>query len=252
VTVKDLRNFIDSFAPFDTQSGWDNSGFLAGDDAAEITGVLTCLDVTDYEIQLAAENGCNTIVSHHPIIFRPLKAVTKGSVMFEALSRGMNIICAHTNLDKSVGGVNDCLCTALGMDFKKEPPEIAEGFLNTGFIAGVSTPEELAEHISSKLGAAVRYVKGCATVGKIGVCSGSAAEMSADAKACGCNAYITGDARYHEFLDAAAAGVSLFAAGHFETENIIADILKAEIAKAFPDTKLICSDRSCPVITITP
>lgn len=250
MTVKDIYDFIDGIAPFSTQSAWDNSGLLVGNACAEVTGIVTCLDVTEYEIELAKKSGCNLIVSHHPVIFHPAKNVLAGDPVFMAVSSGIGIISAHTNLDKAVGGVNDTLCDNLGMKYEKCGAEIAEGFLNIGTIEGVDTPAQLATHISEKLGTAVRYSAASDRVNKIGVCSGSAAEMYEDALSVGCDAYITGDASYHQFLDAAHAGISMFAAGHFQTENAIAAVLAGKIGSAFSELEIIVSDRRCPEITV--
>lgn len=250
MVLSELYTYLDGISPFSSQEEWDNSGLLAGDGNSAVTGVVTCLDVTPREITLAKENGCSVIVSHHPVIFRPVKNVLKGSPVFDAVSSGISIISAHTCFDKAQGGVNDTLCSRLGMDYRKEDSSVAEGFLNTGTVAGCGTPEKLAAYIAEKLGASVRYVKGSDRVTKIAVCSGAGADFISDAAALGCDAFITGDASYHAFLDAASCGVSLFAAGHFETENHAAAVLADIISKQYPGLKIIVSDRKNPVVTV--
>ena len=250
MTAGELCSFLDGIAPFSAQCGWDNSGFLTGDENAEVTGIVTALDVTPCEIETAIREGANTIVAHHPVIFHPLKSLKAGDPVFEAVKAGINIICAHTNLDKAKGGVNDSFCELIGMTYEKCPEDVAEGCLNTGTIPVVNTPEELASYLKEKLGCSVRYVPAGEKITRIGVCTGSGAEFAEDAKHNGCEALITGDASYHAFLDAAAMGVSLFAAGHFETEVHIAQVLAERIKKAFPDVKVTVSERKNPVITV--
>lgn len=248
--LSELYSYINSFADFSTQESWDNSGLIAGDMNSEITGILTCLDVTAYEIELAKKNGCNVIVSHHPIIFRAVKNVLKGSPVFEAVSNGISVISAHTSLDKAVGGVNDSLCDLIEMNYEKQGSDTANGFLNIGTVENCDTPEKLASHISQKLGAAVRFAAASDKISKIAVCSGAGADFAENAADLGCDAFITGDAGYHDFLEAAAVGVSLFAAGHYETENQVGKVLAKIIGSEYPELHITVSDRVNPIKTV--
>lgn len=250
ITVKDVYNEINRFAPFDTGADWDNPGLLIGDENAAVTRAVVALDVTEEELAQAHRVGAQLVVAHHPVIFHAQKAFLSDSVCYQAARLGVAAVCAHTNLDKAPGGVNDALCEALGMDYEKLPPEYAEGFLNAGTIPGVTTAEGLAAHIAEKLHAAVRFTDAGTPIGRIGVCSGAGADEFAEAKRAGCSALITGDASYHDFLDAKAAGVSLFAAGHFETEIVIVDVLLKKLSAAFPSVEFIPSERACPIQTV--
>ncbi len=250
MTVKDLYNFINTIAPFETKAAWDNPGILVGDEAAEVTRAVVALDVTAEELAQAKRIGAQAVIAHHPVIFHPQKAFLAGGVCFEAARLGIAAICAHTNLDKAAGGVNDALCDALGMTYEKLPEEYADGFLNVGTIDGVDTAAELAAHIAERLHAAVRYTDAGTPIERIGVCSGAGADEFAEAKRAGCTAMVTGDASYHDFLDAQAAGVSLFAAGHYETEIVVVDALIRKLSAAFPSVGFFPSERENPVKTV--
>lgn len=249
-SVKDIYGYIDSFAPFDTKAEWDNPGILIGNSGAKVTKAVVALDITAEEVKQAAENGAQLIISHHPVIFRAVKSMTEKDIGYMLISNGISAVCAHTNLDKAPGGVNDALCEALGMEYVKIPEPAGEGFLNAGTVAGIASPGELALHISRRLGSAVRYCPASETVDRIAVCSGAGADLFGDAAALGCDALITGDASYHDMLDAAAAGVSIFAAGHYETEIIIVKRVIEKLSAEFPDVEFIASRRAAPVITI--
>ncbi len=226
--VKDILGFIDSFAPFASAEKWDNSGLLVGDSEAEVSKAVVCLDVTGREIEYAVKNNAQLIISHHPVIFRPLSAVSADSVVYSAVKNGLNIICAHTNLDKAQGGVNDALCEALFESFSKEDCTVADGFLNTAVLAEEMSAGELAAHIREKLHTSVNYCDAGKPVKKVGLCSGSGADFIDDAIMLECDAFITGEASYHRFLDASSSGISLFAAGHFETEiPVVNKLVKA-------------------------
>ena len=250
MTVKELFDYLNTLAPFDTKAEWDNPGLLVGDENAEVTKVVVALDVTAEELAQAKRVGAQAVVAHHPVIFQPRKSFLAGDVCYEAARCGIACVCAHTNLDKAPGGVNDALCEALGMTYEKLPADYAEGFLNVGTIDGIDTAAALAKHIAERLNAAVRYADAGVPIGKIGVCSGAGADEFAEAKRAGCTAMVTGDASYHAFLDAKAAGVSLFAAGHYETEIVIVDALIQKLSAAFPDVAFVPSERENPVKTV--
>ena len=250
MTVKDVYNFINTIAPFHTGAEWDNPGLLIGDENAAVTKAVVALDVTGAELAQAKRVGAQLVIAHHPVIFHPQKAFLSGCVCYEAARLGVAAICAHTNLDKAPGGVNDALCEALGITYEKLPEEYAEGFLNAGTVPGVDTAPALAAHIAKRLSAAVRFADAGVPITKIGVCSGAGADEFAEAKRAGCNAMITGDASYHDFLDAQAAGVSLFAAGHYETEIVIVDALIQKLSAAFPSAQFLPSERPCPIQTV--
>ena len=251
ITVKDVYNFLNTLAPFNTGAEWDNPGLLIGDATAAVTKAVVALDVTMAELSQAARVGAQLVIAHHPVIFHPQKAFLAGGVCYEAARLGIAAICAHTNLDKAPGGVNDALCEALGMTWEKLPEDYAEGFLNVGTVEGVTTADALAAYIAAKLSAAVRYSDAGVPITKIGVCSGAGADEFPEAKRAGCTAMVTGDASYHDFLDAQAAGVSLFAAGHYETEIVIVDALIKKLSAAFPSVEFLPSERPNPVRTVT-
>ena len=118
-TIKEIATALEKFAPLPLQDGYDNAGLQIGLTDAEVAGVLLCLDVTEQVIDEAATSGCNLIVSHHPLLFRPLKRITGGNhverCVIKALSKGIAIYSAHTNLDNAQGGVNHRIASKLGL-----------------------------------------------------------------------------------------------------------------------------------------
>ena len=117
LNLKDLLTFLDTIAPLDAAEEWDNVGLMIGNPAQKITGVLVSLDPTLEVIEEAIETGFNTIVTHHPLFFHPLKSIRTdtplGRLLKSALSNDIAIISCHTNLDVASGGVNDALAGAL-------------------------------------------------------------------------------------------------------------------------------------------
>lgn len=245
-TVKDIYNYIDSFAPFDTAEEWDNSGLLVGDEKAEVTKILFALDVTTDVIEQAVTCGADLIITHHPVIFKPVSNVLSDSLVYKLINNNISIICAHTNYDKANDGVNDILCKTVGFSsFNK----VDGTCLNVGsFENGVPT-ENFVNHIKNVLGCVVRYNSLKKDVKKVAVCSGSGSDYLILAKELGCDALLTGDASHHAFLDANEMNILLVAAGHFETENIAIEPLINKIKEKY-DVSCELALQEPPIITI--
>lgn len=252
--VREIYRFMDRIAPFHTQEGFDNAGFLVGRGDREVSKILVALDITREVAEEAARWGAELIVAHHPVIFNPVKSVTDespvGRVLLELTEHRTAAICAHTNLDAAHGGVNGCLARALelsdigqlcqaGVDEKGRPYGI--GRTGTVHRPGLSAAE-YAAFVKEKLGSAcVRFVDGGRPVSKVAVGGGACGSMLEDALARGCDTFVTADLKYNQFLDARALGLSLLDAGHFPTENVVCAPLARRLAKEFPQVEVMVS-----------
>ncbi|MBP3706210.1 MAG: Nif3-like dinuclear metal center hexameric protein [Clostridia bacterium] len=234
---KDIYDFLCEKYPLNTACDFDNPGFLVGDEDIKADRVLVTLDCDLKAVQSAKALGCNLIITHHPVIFDPLKTVTKGSVVFELIENGISVISMHTNLDIGECGVNDCLCKALHLK-NVEIFEAADGFKLRKGVSDESDPDRLAESIKKQLGGTVRYVAGRPIKNAL-VCSGSGGDFLADAIKGGFDALITSDVKHNVFLDALNAGISLFDAGHYHTENVVIDPLCDMLKARFNDIEFI-------------
>ena len=218
LTVQQVYDFINERAPFETQLGFDNSGLLVGDPSCEVTGIHFALDVTSKVIDEAIANGANLIVTHHPMMFSPIKRLVETNYEARLLCRlireGISLIAAHTNLDQAVGGINDVLANQIGLT-----NVTGEGFVRVGSLSLPMTAGELAESISNALGDVVRVMGNpFVMVDKVGMCSGSGADEWATAAAMGAQAFLTGEAKHHIALEASDAGMVILEAGHHATE----------------------------------
>ena len=101
VTIKQIADALETLAPLALQEDYDNAGLQVGLIDDEVTGVLLCLDITEDIVAEAVRLGCNLVVSHHPLIFRPLKRVTGATYqqrcVMEAVRHGIALYSAHTN-----------------------------------------------------------------------------------------------------------------------------------------------------------
>ncbi len=238
--VKDFYGYLNSIAPFETQEDWDNSGMLVGDMNAEVKKAAVVLDITHEEIKKAKAIGADLIISHHPVIFNPIKSVTKGSVPYELVASSINALCCHTPLDIADGGTNDSLAELLGIEVTRADDPI----LRLGTVEP-TTAQELAGKIANTLNTKVRYADAGKTIKKIAICTGAGCSLIEAAGEI--DAFITGDASHHNFLDCVQAGITLIAAGHYETEIIVVPVLVKKLQAQFPDIEIIDIKQENPI-----
>ena len=249
--VSDFYSYMDSLSPFSLQESWDNSGMLIGDENREVTRVAVVLDITAEAIEYAESVGAELIISHHPVIFKAQKSFIKGNIAYEMAVRGMSAICAHTCLDCADGGVNDILSSLLDLqNVEIFPCEESERIVRVGVLPEAMTCEELAETIKEVLGGSVRFCETGKVIESVAVCGGSGGSFKEDIIKAGIDAYITGDAGHHDFIDCKEAGLALFAAGHFETENPVVSYIANKLRVDFPETDIIVIPQTSPVNVI--
>lgn len=246
--IKEIYHYIDSIAPFATQLEFDNAGLLVGRGNAAVDRVLVALDITQEVIREAVEQGVQLIVSHHPVIFHPLKSVTDGDAagkrVLQLAEHRIAAICAHTNLDAAKEGVNDLLAKRLGLSQVEQLHQ--DGVDEQGRAYGIGRVGVLntndrtntavfAAAVKAALDAAdVRYADAGKPVYRVAVGGGSCGSMLGDVVAAGCDTFVTADVKYDVFLEAKELGINLLDAGHFATENVVVEPLAQGLQKAFP------------------
>lgn len=247
ITAKEISNYIETFAPYSAQCDWDNSGLLVGDINAEVKKAGFALDLTPETLEEAKKAGTDLIITHHPVIFRAQKSFLSGSAAFEAAKSGMTVISAHTCFDCAEGGVNDVLCDLLDIEnaVGVESAECKAPMVRIGDI-NETTAKELAFFVSQRLCAAVRLVDSGKTIKRAAVCGGAGMSLLPDVIAAGADAYITGDISHHEMLEAKERGITVVAAGHFETERPAALALGRLVKKKFPDLECVVLNEENP------
>ena len=244
MTVQNIFDFLNKKFPADTACDFDNVGLLVGDPETEVQKAVIALDCTPSAVNTAFKNGCQLIITHHPIIFNPLKQVLAGSAVYEVIKSGISVISMHTNLDVGIGGVNDCLCSVLSLNNVTKVAAEDGYLLNIGELFSPLYPDDLALYIKEKLGGGVKYVGADKEIKRILLCSGSGGSYLSEVLSHNCNALITADVKHNQFLDAQRLGISLFDAGHFDTEDIVIDPLKRLLEKKFPEISFCCDHNS--------
>lgn len=248
-TVTHIYDAIDRLAPFWLTMDFDNTGVLVGDRNREVSCALLALDCTPAVVEQAKQLGAQLIVTHHPVIFHPLKRVNEDAVVYQLIRSDIAVISAHTNLDIAQGGVNDALASAIGLrdcrglELLNEQTGAWLGRIGT--LPEPLSPEAFAAHIKACLNAAsVKFSAAPRVIRTVALCSGSGADCLDAAISAGADALLTSEVKQHEYLAAAAAGISIFDAGHFDTEDIVIEPLRDYLAKEIPDVHFFTTHRS--------
>ena len=238
-SVHDIEQALYELAPRELAAEWDNVGLLAGRRDRAVHKVLVSLDVTAAVVEEARQWGAELIAAHHPVIFHPVKRVTDqdpaGEILLRLAEHGIAAVCMHTNLDAAQGGVNDALAAALQLE-EVAPLEGGGGIARTGRLPRpVSVPDFLCA-VQEALGAGgLRCTDGAKPISRVAVGGGACGEFLWAAAAAGCDAFVTADVKYNQFLDAAALRLTLVDAGHFPTEDVVCPVLARHLSERFPE-----------------
>ena len=250
-TVDEIFSWLCTQAPLELQMDFDNSGFLLGHGSGPVSRALLALDMTKEVVEEASEMQAQLLISHHPLIFSPLKSVTEEGPGEKALllaERGIAAVSMHTNLDIAQGGVNDVLIELLGAEAQEALD--ADG---CGRVGELKEPMALSdflrlckERLHTK---GLRYVDAGREVRRLAVMGGSGGSALADALAKGCDTYVTADIKYNQFLEAKEKGINLIDGDHFCTENPVIPVLAERLRRQFPDVEFLVSQRHGQVVS---
>ena len=246
-TVSDILAYLDTLAPRGLAESWDNVGLLCGSGEQEVRRILVALDPFENVCREAVEVGAQLIVTHHPLIFDPLKTVTED----DPVGRCLRLLCrhdisainAHTNLDYAPGGVNDTLAAVLGLGDVQTIwlPGMDYGLLRQGEVETQPLTDFLAL-VKKELGCpGLRYADAGKPVHHVAVGGGACGSELMDAVRAGCDTFVTSDVKYNQFRDAYDLGLNLIDAGHFSTENPVTAVLARRLQTRFPELAVISS-----------
>lgn len=241
--IQEIIDILESYAPTSLAEDYDNVGLIFGDRFAETDTVLTALDADIQVAREAARAGAGLIITHHPIMFNPVKKITtdtpEGELLLFLAQNNIALYSAHTNLDAAEGGLNDLLSGLLNLTATSPLYITAEG-AGIGRVGNLSVPTTVSDFAQKvKEVFSLPFVRftgdgGC-PVTRVAICSGGGGSLVDEAIKSGADVYITGDIKYSAARDAFFSGLQLIEVGHYESE-IFAKRLFAEIlSDAFGD-----------------
>ncbi len=286
ITVRDITEKLDKLAPRASACEWDNPGLLVGRSDKEVSKIYVALDATKDVVTEAIESGCDLIVTHHPIIFKGIKAINDesslGLKLIDLIKNDVSVYSMHTNYDSCPGGMADIVCETLGL--KKlsameptgyipkekengsesgsmlptpEPDTDTDEFIadiNTygiGFVAklpNTMTCDELAKLVKDRFRLPfVSFYDAGVPIRTIACCPGSGRSELKEVMKLHADAFISGDMGHHEGLDLTEDGISLIDAGHYGLEHIFVDHMGDFISESFPEVNVIRAERNFPV-----
>ncbi|MBQ8051527.1 MAG: Nif3-like dinuclear metal center hexameric protein [Bacteroidaceae bacterium] len=247
--IKDIICALERFAPLPLQESYDNAGLQVGLTAAEeASGALLCLDVTEDVIMEAASLGCNLIVSHHPLLFRPLKQLTDRTQVERcvrlAVEQGITIYAAHTNLDNAEDGVNYRIAEKLGLVdvqmMQRHPVRVGERVVTagSGVIGYLPGPEDslaFLQRIKDVFHVEVLEHNELLQrpIQSVALCGGAGAFMLDEALRLEADAFVTGEMSYHQFFGHEQE-IQIAVMGHYQSEQFTKEIFSHIIGDLAP------------------
>lgn len=242
-TLGDIVAAIEERCPLYLAEPWDNCGWQVGDPSGTAKGVLVAVEATEATVEEAHARGCNLLITHHPILFHPLRTI--GSTTYPertvrlAIELGVAIYAAHTNADAAATGLNYLAAQRLGL--RQIVPLTASVYAphGLGVVGEWCTGRPLAEVLAElKIWPDVERITHSKPldrlIRRVAIVTGSGGSMLPQAIAAGADLLLTGEAKYNDYLDAAGKLV-LACIGHFESETIARRLFIEIISLKFPN-----------------
>lgn len=256
--LAEVLNFLEQFAPLETAEDWDNVGLLLGARDREVERVLTCLTLTPDVAQEAVQQGVGLIVTHHPILFRPIQRITaetvEGAMLLDLIRAGVAVYSPHTAFDSAREGINAQWCERLELrspqplrwfpeHIPAENPRAATGSGRAGELAQPISLATFLECVKQAVGLAhLQYVGDSnQEIQKVAVACGAAAMYLDDAARLECDLLLTGEARFHDCLKARGEKIALVLVGHYASERFACEWLAEHLQKEFPQLQIHAS-----------
>lgn len=248
---RDIVQIIEAAYPREAALEFDNVGLLAGRSEREVRKVYIALDATDEVINNAIDAGADMLVTHHPLIFSPMKKITDedyiGKRLVKMIREDLSYYAMHTNYD--VLGMADLAGRILGLRNPQVLDETmkvngeAEGIGRVGNLEKKMTLEECSAFVKHKL--KLKHVKVFGNmewdVTRIAVAPGSGKSEIGSALSKSADVLVTGDIGHHEGIDAVERGLAVIDAGHYGTEYIFIEDMKAFLKKKLPGVSVVAA-----------
>lgn len=251
--LENLLAVLDQIASFSLAESWDNVGLIVGDPQQEVSGILVALDPTEDVLDEAISLASNIIITHHPLIFKPISSIRTdqplGRFLEKALRNNIGVVGCHTNLDAAVGGVSDILAVKMGLvglrplslsknhSYKNESvvEQNGAGFGRIGYFSPpLSTQQFIACMLDTLAVEAIQLVGILpAEISVAAVCGGSGAEFAETAFKMGAQVYITSEIKLSVARWVEMSGFCMVDGGHFATEKLVVPMLTTALQEAF-------------------
>lgn len=229
-TVSDIVNWMNAQAPLALSESWDNTGLLLGDPESGVSRIQTCLTLTPQSVEEAVQKGAELVIAHHPLPFKPVSRITTdnyvGKLLWRLATHHIAVYSPHTAWDSAEIGINAMIAARLGLQ-QVGPlvPCTLEGLSQLGAgrigkLASGLSMQQFCKLIKQVLpNCRLRGVDSGKTIDRIAIACGSGASLLAAGIKKHCDLFLTGEATFHQCLEAQAAGISMLLIGHFASEQ---------------------------------
>ena len=257
---EDIINRLEDLSPIKYAEDWDNVGLLLGRREKDIDNIYVAIDATEDVIDRAITLGADMIITHHPMIFSPIKKINSddfiGRRILRLIKHDIALYAMHTNFD--VMGMADAAadelklkkCSVLSVTYEDDISK--EGFGRVGRLPSVMTLEECAEYVKEcfKLDHVTVYGDIENMVETAAILPGSGKSMAGDVIKAGADVFITGDIGHHDGIDLVASHVMVIDAGHFGVEKLFVPYIKEYLLRQFPNLTVNMHHLNPPSIII--
>ncbi len=247
---------LDELAPPEYAESWDNVGLLEGSLSREVHKVYIALDADGTAVQNAVREGCDMMVTHHPLLFSAIKSIREddfiGRRLLMMIENRINYFAMHTNFDVAV--MADLAADYLKLKHVTPLALVRETVKGPKGIGCVGEPEkhitlsDLAAHVKNVFDLPqVRYYGDpYGNIEKIAMCPGSGKGMDQDALAAGAQVLITGDVDHHYGLDCVEKGLWVIDAGHHGLEHIFVSFMEQWLTERLPELEIVTDRNTSP------
>ena len=248
--LSQVAQALEQYAPLPLQESYDNAGLQIGlTETVEVSGALLCVDVSEDVIDEAVAAGCNLVVAHHPLLFRPLRRIdytnAVARITVKAIKAGVAVYAAHTNLDNAPDGVCHEMARVLqleNVDFLDPMTDREGGSGVMGVLPGPMSPLDFLKWTKARFATPVVMHNALPKrdIVRVAVCGGAGDFLIDKAVAAGADAFITGEMGYHRFMG--NEGEILTAAiGHYQSERCTIDLFAHLLTQSLPGLRLVKS-----------
>ena len=261
IALKAVLSVIEELIPIGLAESWDNVGLQIGDPRWTVKTIRVALDPTPEVVRSACEDNIDLLLTHHPLIFKPLKRIDletpQGGLLQAAISNRLSIYAAHTNFDRLSDGLNDILARTIGLrdsrPLESHPeldPALSEsghGLGRTGKLNRITPLKRLAKDLKIALGLNHIRIAGRADlpVETVALCTGSGSSLLDLFIRSGAQVYISGDLRYHDARTIEMLDLGLIDIGHFASEHLMVEVLAKRLDAVFKNKKMNVTVSAC-------
>ncbi|MBE7021825.1 MAG: Nif3-like dinuclear metal center hexameric protein [Ruminococcaceae bacterium] len=243
VTIKELLAYFETIAPAALAEEYDNVGLLVEGETEQIETVVLALDADEQTVCDAHSAGAQLIVTHHPVMFRPVNRLTEAEggtrTLRRLLQKGIGLFAMHTNFDSAEGGLCDVFLDAFGEYSERCSFDGGrEGIGRIGTLKAPCALQVLLERARKAYSPEfpLHYVgDDMSTVSRIAVCNGGGSDLLYDAAGLGADVYISGDFKHHHARFAYENKVNLIQIDHYDAEIAFCTLMQKRLGETFGD-----------------